>query len=101
MIDAIDAKLTALEGATGGRGRGRRGPRTQEQSLGRVAGEFGRLLAMLQGADATPTTQATAAVTARGRKNWTACLPMGGDPAERPGRPQHQAGSSRSARDQP
>src|SRR5262249_5020778 len=61
-IDAIDAKLAALEGPSGGGGKGVRTPQPQEASLGRVAGELGRLLAILQGADATPTTQATAAV---------------------------------------
>jgi photosystem II stability/assembly factor-like uncharacterized protein len=60
-IDAIDAKLAGLEGATGGGKRGR-DPQPRDASLGRIAGELGRLLAILQGADATPTTQATAAV---------------------------------------
>src|SRR5262249_45673633 len=61
MIDAIDLKMTALEGPAGG-GKGFRNPQPQEPSLGRVAGELGRLMAILQGADATPTTQATTAV---------------------------------------
>jgi hypothetical protein len=60
-IDAIDAKLNALEGPAGGGKRGR-DPQPRDASLGRVAGELGRLLAILQGADATPTTQATAAL---------------------------------------
>jgi hypothetical protein len=62
-IDALDAKLAGLEGPTGGGKRGR-GPQPQPQdaSLGRVAGSLGRLLAVLQGADATPTTQAATAV---------------------------------------
>ncbi len=61
-IDAADAKIAAIEGAGAG---GRRGgaPQQREASLGRVAGELGRLLGLLQGADATPTTQAATAVT--------------------------------------
>jgi photosystem II stability/assembly factor-like uncharacterized protein len=72
-IDAIDAKLAALEGPSGGGGKGIRNPQLQEASLGRVAGELGRLLAILQGADATPTTQATAAV-AEARKELDGLL---------------------------
>ncbi len=63
-IDALDAKLAALEGTATGRPGG---GKSSEPSLGRTAGELGRLLAILQGADATPTTQATAAVTAAGK----------------------------------
>jgi photosystem II stability/assembly factor-like uncharacterized protein len=59
-MDALETKLTALAGAEPGRRREGAGPR--EPSLGRTAGELGRLLAILQGADATPTTQATAAL---------------------------------------
>jgi photosystem II stability/assembly factor-like uncharacterized protein len=62
-IDAIDAKLAALEGPAGGGRRGGRDMPPRDPSLGRAAGELGRLLATLQGADATPTTQAAAAVT--------------------------------------
>jgi photosystem II stability/assembly factor-like uncharacterized protein len=58
-IDAVEAKLAALEGSRAG---GRRGMSSRDPSLGRVTGELGRLLDILQGADATPTTQATAAV---------------------------------------
>lgn len=57
----LEKKVSALEGAAAPR-RGQRfaeGPR--EPSLGRLAGEIGRLLEVLQGADATPTTQAAAA----------------------------------------
>ena len=65
-FDALDAKLAALEGAAGGRRGGGGGPQPREASLSRTAGELGRLLAILQGADATPTTQAAkAATTAR------------------------------------
>jgi photosystem II stability/assembly factor-like uncharacterized protein len=61
-IDALDAKLAALEGPAGGGKKGRAPQPQQGASLGRVAGSLGRLLTVLQGADATPTTQATAAV---------------------------------------
>jgi hypothetical protein len=57
----LDKKAAALEGTQGGR-RGERpmgGPR--EPSLTGVAGELQRLLDVLQGADAAPTTQAVAA----------------------------------------
>ncbi len=61
-IDELDARLAAVEGAAG-RGR-RRGARpTQEPTLGQTAGEFGRLMTVLQGADATPTTHTAAGVT--------------------------------------
>lgn len=58
-LDTLEAKLAALEGAASGR---RGGDQPREPGLGRTAGELGRLLAILQGADAAPTTQATAAV---------------------------------------
>jgi photosystem II stability/assembly factor-like uncharacterized protein len=60
-IDAIDAKLVGLEGAAV---VGKRGRDLQQQrpSLSRVSGELGRLLGILQGADAAPTAQATTAV---------------------------------------
>jgi photosystem II stability/assembly factor-like uncharacterized protein len=61
-IDALDTKLAGLDGPTGGGKRGR-DPQPQDPSLGRVTGSLGRLLAILQGADATPTAQAAAAVT--------------------------------------
>ena len=61
IIDAVEAKITAIEGSGVG---GRRGPPQQrEASLGRVTGELGRLLGILQGADAAPTSQAVASVT--------------------------------------
>jgi len=54
------AKLAALEGSGGGRrgGRGGTGPR----SLAQLNGELSQLLAVLDGSDDTPTTQAVAAV---------------------------------------
>jgi photosystem II stability/assembly factor-like uncharacterized protein len=61
-IDGLDAKLSVLEGAMGGGKRGR-DAQPQDPSLSRIAGELDRLLAILQGADATPTSQATAALT--------------------------------------
>jgi photosystem II stability/assembly factor-like uncharacterized protein len=65
-VDALDAKAAALEGSVS---RGRRGGGDgagREATLGRTAGELGRVLAILQSADATPTTQAAkAAATAR------------------------------------
>jgi hypothetical protein len=67
-LSALDRKAAALEGPEfGGRGRGGRGGRGGQsggESLGRVAGELGPLLRVLQGADMTPTTQVVAAVTA-------------------------------------
>jgi photosystem II stability/assembly factor-like uncharacterized protein len=67
-LTALDRKAAALEGPEfGGRGRGGRGGRGGQsggESLGRVAGELGPLLRVLQGADMTPTTQVVAAVTA-------------------------------------
>lgn len=61
MIDAVEAKMTAIEGSGTG---GRRGALQQrEMSLVRVTGELSRLLGILQGADATPTTQAAARVS--------------------------------------
>jgi len=62
MIDAMDAKIAAIEGVGGGRKRGG-AAQQREASLGQVAGELGRLLGILQGADATPTTQVASAVT--------------------------------------
>jgi photosystem II stability/assembly factor-like uncharacterized protein len=66
-IAALETKLTALEGTGfgGGRGGGRGGPpRDATPTFGRTAGELGRLLPLLQAADATPTTQVAAAVAA-------------------------------------
>ena len=64
-LAALDRKAAALEGGERGpRGGGRRGPVGGEPSLGRVAGELGSLLGLLQEADAAPTTQAVAAVEA-------------------------------------
>jgi photosystem II stability/assembly factor-like uncharacterized protein len=65
-VAALDGKAAALVGAErpmlrGGRGRG---GNPNEVSLSRFAGELGRLLAVLQGADVAPTTQAVAAVGA-------------------------------------
>jgi len=61
-IDELDGKLAAVEGVEG-RGRRRGGRATQEPSLGSTVGEFSRLMAVLQGADATPTTHTAAGVT--------------------------------------
>src|SRR5947209_7063066 len=56
----LDRKAAALEGAPGRRGE-RPGAGPREPSLARLIDEQQRLLDVLQGADATPTTQATAA----------------------------------------
>ncbi|MFO0938758.1 MAG: hypothetical protein U0798_19825 [Gemmataceae bacterium] len=67
-IDAIDGKLAALEGTArrGRRGGGGGSGNGGDATFGRVSGEMGRLLSILQGADAMPTTQAIAATeTAR------------------------------------
>jgi photosystem II stability/assembly factor-like uncharacterized protein len=63
-IDDIGAKLAAIEGSGAG-GSGRRGITKQgDASLSRVSGELSRLLGLLQGADATPTTQVATGVAA-------------------------------------
>ena len=66
-INALDQKVGAIAGAGGGGGRaGGGGGRGQRQAggptLASVSGEMVQLLEMLQGADATPTTQLIAAV---------------------------------------
>ena len=58
---ALQAKLTALEGQGGGRGAAADGP----DSFNSVIGSMNQLLGLLQGADATPTTQLVAAVGQR------------------------------------
>ncbi len=60
-VTALDQKAAALEGS-GPTRRRRRGRGTGEPSLTRLQGELSTLLDVLQGADATPTTQAVAAV---------------------------------------
>jgi photosystem II stability/assembly factor-like uncharacterized protein len=73
-LAALDAKLADLDAGTPGRKR-EIGP--TKPTLSRAAAELGRLLAVLQAADALPTTQATAAVEAsrteleRLLKQWT------------------------------
>ncbi len=61
-MTALERKLTSLPGAAvlGRRGRGGGGG-SREATFARVQGELGQLLRMLQGADATPTSQAVAA----------------------------------------
>ena len=61
---ALDRKAAALAGAERPAMRGRGRGNTEGESLGRFGGELGRLLAVLQGADAAPTTQTVAAVGA-------------------------------------
>jgi photosystem II stability/assembly factor-like uncharacterized protein len=59
----MEAQLTALEGQAAGKfgfGKGKKGGGAP--SLARVSGEMGMLMGLLQGADATPTAQAVAAV---------------------------------------
>jgi photosystem II stability/assembly factor-like uncharacterized protein len=74
-ITALDRKLAALPGAAVGarRTRGDRGGGLREPTFGRVQGEMGRLLNLLQRADATPTSQV---VTACGeaQKTFTGLL---------------------------
>jgi hypothetical protein len=58
----LDARLAALEGTPLGKfgfGKGKKGG--GEPSLSRVSGEMGMLLGVLQGADATPTSQVVTA----------------------------------------
>jgi photosystem II stability/assembly factor-like uncharacterized protein len=59
-LAALDQKAGALEGSAGLRGR-RPQAGSRQPSLTQVAEEQQRLLAVLQGADATPTTQVVAA----------------------------------------
>jgi hypothetical protein len=62
-IAALDRKLAALPGteAVGRGGRGGSGGESREPTFGQVRGEMGRLLNLLQGVDATPTSQVVAA----------------------------------------
>ena len=69
-LGKLQEMLAALEGAAPGR---RRMARPGQPSLAGLAGEWGALLRILQGADATPTTQATAAC-AEAEKRLTAVL---------------------------
>jgi hypothetical protein len=55
-IAALDRKVAALEGTGGGRGGG------GEPSFARLSGEFNSLMALAEGADVQPTTQAQAAL---------------------------------------
>jgi hypothetical protein len=72
-----DQKVTALEGAAGGRGGGRGGP-TGPDTLNSVRGALGNLQRLIQGADAAPTVQETAAAADRRKafaalqQRWTA-----------------------------
>jgi photosystem II stability/assembly factor-like uncharacterized protein len=73
-ITALDGKLGSLAGAAAaGRGRGRRGGGSREPSFGRVQGDMGQLLRVLQGADATPTSHVVAAC-GEAQKTLTALL---------------------------
>ena len=63
MIDAIDAKLTGLSKGQRAAGRESATPNRRKRAWAAPPASSGRLLAILQGADATPTTQATSAVT--------------------------------------
>ena len=63
-ITALDIKVTAIEGAGGGGFRGAGGGASgAEPSLARLSGEFSSLMALVEGADVQPTTQAQAAFT--------------------------------------
>ncbi len=66
LIASLDQKAAALEGSSGGGGaRGESGRRSAgdagEVSLTRLNRDLGSLLELVEGADATPTTQAVAA----------------------------------------
>jgi hypothetical protein len=60
-LGKLDEKATALAGAAPLRRGMRPAARTREPTLAGLSGELGALLRILQGADATPTTQAVAA----------------------------------------
>jgi photosystem II stability/assembly factor-like uncharacterized protein len=73
-ISALDKKVTALEGAGGGGfrgGGGGGGASGAEPSFARLNGEFNSLMALVEGADVQPTTQALAAF-AEAQKNLAA-----------------------------
>ena len=59
-ITALDRKAEAVEGRTGGRGRAAGGASTTTATLAQLNVQLGSLLDLVQNADATPTTQATA-----------------------------------------
>jgi photosystem II stability/assembly factor-like uncharacterized protein len=62
LIDALDKKALALQGATGGFGRG--GP-AGPMTLGSASGALNQLMNQVQEADVAPTTQLAAAVNTR------------------------------------
>jgi photosystem II stability/assembly factor-like uncharacterized protein len=59
----LDAKAAAIAGEGGGGRRGSRGGGASTENLSRLNGELAAVLAVLDSADAAPTTQAAAAVT--------------------------------------
>jgi photosystem II stability/assembly factor-like uncharacterized protein len=65
-LSELEAKAATLEGAGGGgrrRGAGRGSREEGRTSLSQVYGQLAAVLALVDGADATPTTQAVAAAT--------------------------------------
>jgi photosystem II stability/assembly factor-like uncharacterized protein len=58
----LDKRAAAIEGSGGGGRRGGRGGGGDTENLSRLNGELSGVLAVLDSADAAPTTQATAAV---------------------------------------
>jgi hypothetical protein len=62
-ITALDQKAAAMEGGGGGRGFGGPGGAAAagERTFGALAGQLNSLMGLIEGADATPTTQAVAA----------------------------------------
>jgi hypothetical protein len=60
-LGKLDERAAALAGAAPGRRGMRRAPGPREGTLAGLSGELAALLRILQGADATPTTQAAAA----------------------------------------
>jgi photosystem II stability/assembly factor-like uncharacterized protein len=66
-IAALDSSLAVLAGAGGGRFGGGRGGAGQSPSLASLNGQLGGLYGMVEGTDAAPTPQASAAVAAADR----------------------------------
>jgi photosystem II stability/assembly factor-like uncharacterized protein len=79
-IAALDRKITAIEGVGGGGGRGGGGSGTggSEPTFARLSGELTSLMALVEGADVQPTTQAVTAFN-EAQKNLAALFARWGE----------------------